>query len=60
MGVQFQPSRAWRAGVTAGLAALALLGTGLAGTAQAAYPGPKLTQARRLTLARGLTPDRTG
>lgn len=41
MGVQFQPSRAWRAGVTAGLAALALLGTGLAGTAQAAYPGPK-------------------
>jgi len=36
MGAQLQPSRAWRAGVTAGLAALALVGTGLAGTAQAA------------------------
>lgn len=48
MGAQLPPSRGWRAraGVTAGLAALALLGTGLAGTAQAAYPGLK-TRGRR-------------
>jgi hypothetical protein len=42
MGGRWQPARtwrAWRAGATAGLTALALLGTGLAGTAQAAYPG---------------------
>ena len=42
MGGRWRPARTgrtWRAGATAGLVALALLGTGLAGTAQAAYPG---------------------
>jgi hypothetical protein len=36
---RWRPGRAWRATVTAMVAALALTGPGLAGTAQAAYPG---------------------